>query len=130
MAITVIEGFQRNYLSHAKNVTGFDTPSAWPPTRSFAIFPNGFWVLYNETSDDRLVADAVIAANDRLRAAGAKFGVTDTAPGVKDVVRYPNYAAWANPPEAIYGSALPKLRELQKKFDPNGVMKLAGGFKI
>lgn len=47
-----------------------------------------------------------------------------------DVAKYPNYALWTSTPQEIYGSALPKLRELQKVYDPQGLMKRAGGFKF
>lgn len=128
--IVIIEAFQRSLLTHATPVKGFRTPSAWPPTRDFATYPNGFWALYNDPADDAVIKDAVLATSDRLREKGASLGLTQTAMNATDVGKYPNYAQWGNTPQQIYGSALPTLQKLQNKYDPKGVMKLAGGFKL
>ena len=131
MTIALVEGFQRGLLAHAQTAPpGFDTPSAWPPTRAFATFPNAIWAFYTDPTDDARVAAYVRVASDRLRAKAAALGLPHTAPGARDVGKYPNYAGLMNTPEEIYGSALPVLRRLQSKYDPAGVMKLAGGFKF
>lgn len=97
---------------------GFDTPSAWPPSRDAPIYANGFWALYSDEADDERFANVVCAASNTLREQEV------------NIVKNPNNAHAKNTPEEIYGSALPKLRELQKEYDPEGVMKLTGGFKI
>lgn len=131
LTIALVEGFRRELLTHAPPAPpGFDTPSAWPPTRAFATFPNAIWAFYTDPADDARVAANVRVASDRLRAKAAALGLAQTAPGAPDVGKYPNYAGLLNTPEEIYGSALPVLRRLQSKYDPAGVMNLAGGFKL
>ena len=44
--------------------------------------------------------------------------------------RYGNYAIYGTPLTSIYGENLPVLRKLKKKYDPKGVMNLAGGWKL
>lgn len=126
----LVEGFQRTMFSHGSPVPGFSTPSAWPPTRDFAIFPNGFWALYEDSADDDIVASVVYAASNRIREKAAALGFTDMALNSTAVGKYPNYSVWKNTANDIYGSALPELLKLQGKYDPTGVMKLAGGFKL
>ena len=44
--------------------------------------------------------------------------------------RYDNYAIYDTPLSSIYGENLGVLQELKKKYDPKGVMNLAGGWKL
>ena len=44
--------------------------------------------------------------------------------------RYNNYAVYDTQLTSIYGENLPLLRKLKKKYDPKGVMDLAGGWKF
>jgi hypothetical protein len=43
---------------------------------------------------------------------------------------YPNYAIYGTLLEEMYGDNVGVLEELVGKYDPEGVMKLAGGFKF
>lgn len=43
---------------------------------------------------------------------------------------YPNYAAAATPVDEMYLGNLPVLKALKKRYDPDNVMGLTGGFKI
>lgn len=126
----LLETFQLDFLTHAQPVAGFNTPSAWPPTREFVTFPNGVWTIHTDPADDIVINNAVQASAHRLRIKAAEFGVSHVALNETDVALYPNYANWNNTPEAIYGSALTTLRTLQTKYDPEGIMKLSGGFKL
>ena len=47
-----------------------------------------------------------------------------------DDVLYPNYALSGTPLELLYGENLPRLKQLSRKFDPQGLMTLTGGFKL
>lgn len=125
-----MEGFQRDLLLRTPPLKGFHTPSAWPPTRKFPTFPNGFFVAYEKDEDALAAARAVNAASDHIREVAATFGALDTAMNATDAAKYPNYAHWNNTAEEIYGSALPRLRKLQKIYDPRNLMKRAGGFKF
>ena len=68
--------------------------------------------------------------------------ITETAARLRDLVvqeqgslyenspRYDNYAVYDTPLTSIYGENLPVLQELKMKYDPRGVMNLAGGWKF
>lgn len=56
--------------------------------------------------------------------------LADGQTAVKDSLLYPNYAARGTPLEAMYGSNVPRLRQLKKQYDPRNIMGLAGGFKF
>jgi hypothetical protein len=68
--------------------------------------------------------------------------ITETAARLRDLVvqeqgslyenspRYDNYAVYDTPLTSIYGENLPVLQELKKKYDLEGVMNLAGGWKF
>lgn len=46
-----------------------------------------------------------------------------------DDVLYPNYALPDTPLEAMYGNNVPVLNRISRRYDPQRVMKLTGGFK-
>jgi len=68
--------------------------------------------------------------------------ITETATRLRNLVvkeqgssyenspRYNNYAVYDTPLTSIYGENLPVLQRLKKKYDPKGVMNLAGGWKL
>lgn len=125
-----MEPFNRDLLSKAPPLPGFATPSAWPPTRKFATFSSSFLATYTDPKDADAAADAVVRAAANVRTIAAQAGVTETAVGAPDVGKYPNGGHWRSTPAEIYGSALPRLRQLSRKYDPTGLMKRAGGFKF
>jgi hypothetical protein len=124
------EFFQQNFLTFAAPLKGFSTPSAWPPTRDFALFPTAIWINWSDPKDDTTILQAIKASTDKLRAKAVALGQTNSAVKKTNSVKYPNYAAGFNSPADIYGTNLPILNKLAKKYDPNGVMTLAGGFKV
>lgn len=128
--IALMEWFTPTFLTHARAVPGFPTPSAWPASRAFTTLPNGFWAIYADAADDLLISQTLVETSDRFRETVAALGVRDVALNATDVVKYPNYAHWMNTPEEVWGSALPRLLEIQERYDPEGVMRLTGGFKL
>ena len=64
---------------------------------------------------------------EQVRASTARI---QAAVGGPQLPRYPNYAIVGTPIEDIYGEKVAKLREVAQRVDPDGVMSLAGGFKI
>lgn len=51
--------------------------------------------------------------------------------GMSDVPRYPNYAIYDTPAMDMYGEeGLKRMQDTRERVDPNGVMQLAGGFKV
>ena len=47
-----------------------------------------------------------------------------------DDILYPNYALPDTPLELMYGSNLPRLRQIASRYDPGRVMDLTGGFRF
>lgn len=75
---------------------------------------------------DAIVHDAMVATQAQLQRTVSGVDLADP-----NVVMYGNYAlAPETPVESIFGSNLPALKALKKKYDPAGVMALTGGWKI
>jgi len=49
--------------------------------------------------------------------------------GLRNAATYVNYASFGTPVEAMYGENLGRLRKIKKKYDPDHVMGLAGGWE-
>ncbi|KAG9084980.1 hypothetical protein FS749_004777 [Ceratobasidium sp. UAMH 11750] len=45
-------------------------------------------------------------------------------------IKYSNYAVAAEASQSLYGSNLSRLRELKAQYDPDNIMRLAGGFRF
>jgi FAD/FMN-containing dehydrogenase len=71
------------------------------------------------------MADAMHRSVASILAAGIKDGqdLTNAAP-------YVNYALFGTPLERIYGGQLERLREIKRKYDPENIMALTGGWKL
>ena len=119
-----VEPFLYNHLSHN---TG---PSAYPPdsARNPAVATTPMNIVFeweNPAYDTDYLA-AITETATRLRnlvaqEQGSLYG---------DAPRYNNYAVYGTPLASIYRENLPVLQKLKKKYDPNGVMDLAGGWKL
>jgi len=48
---------------------------------------------------------------------------------LRNAATYVNYALFGTPVEAMYGENLGRLRKIKKKYDPDHVMGLAGGWE-
>lgn len=126
----LVEIFTPDYLSRAPALEGFPTPSAWPPQRNTALMPSLVWAGWNETKDDALIQGAVRDSANRLRVKAASLGQEAASPSSPNTSKYPNYSAFWTTVQEIFGSNLPTLKQIQKKYDPNGVFGLTGGFKL
>jgi hypothetical protein len=113
-----IEPLEPGFLAHG-------SPSAYPPDRSLAILPSNIYFAWTKASADEFMAEAMRLSAASLVEAGIQDGqdLMNAAP-------YVNYALFGTPLEAIYGGHLERLREIKKKYDPEDVMGLAGGWKF
>jgi hypothetical protein len=70
--------------------------------------------------------------HDAIHRTGAFLRELAIAEGqlTKDVALHPNYAVFDKPLDSMFGSNVESLIWLSKKFDPNDVIGLAGGFKF
>lgn len=100
----------------------FTTPSAWPHDKSpLPLCVYFSWVL--ETSDGYW-RNAMRESLGRLKQVAISEGIY--LDGL-----YPNYALETTSGVELYGAVnAARLRALQNRFDPDGVMRLAGGFSF
>ena len=114
----VIEPFEPDFLTHGE-------PSAYPPDRSLAVLPSLVYVSWTNASADEFMTDAIRRSAASLVEAGIQDGQD-----LKNAAPYVNYALFGTPLERMYGGHLERLREIRKKYDPNDIMRLAGGWKF
>ncbi|KAF8463791.1 FAD-binding domain-containing protein [Russula ochroleuca] len=114
----VLEPFEPDFLTHGK-------PSAYPPDRSLAVLPSLVYVGWTSSSTDVYMADAAHRSAASLVEAAIQDGQD-----LKNAGPYVNYAIFGTPLERMYGKHLERLREIRKKYDPENVMGLTGGWKF
>ena len=88
--------------------------------------PFAIIVAWADPAYDNDIKKGVEKIRDRLVEALVDEGYK----GVPTSPLYPNYALWDAPLDRIYGGNLPRLQRVKRRVDPEGVMALAGGFKI
>ena len=119
-----IELFLCDHLSHNAG------PSAYPPdsARNPAVATAPMSIVFgweNPAYDTDYLA-AITETATRLR----KLVVQEQGSLYGDAPRYNNYAVYGTSLVSIYRENLPVLQKLKKKYDPNRVMDLAGGWKF
>lgn len=110
-----IEPFARGFLQN----TARTSDSAFPPTRTQGV-PLNIYYAWALPAADAAFYDAARSSAARIQA---------LAPGAQ-LARYPNYAIFDTPLADMYGSGVARLRSVAQSVDPQGVMNLAGGFKL
>jgi hypothetical protein len=118
LLVYTLEQFEPDFLTHGK-------PSAYPPNRSLAVLPSNLYLGWTKPSADKFMADAIRRSAASLFEAGIRDGQD-----LKNATTYVNYALFGTPLKAMYGNHLEQLREIRKKYDPDDVMGLAGGWKF
>ncbi|KAL1673687.1 hypothetical protein EV122DRAFT_254991 [Schizophyllum commune] len=116
-----LEPFVPNYLSHAP-----EHSSAFPPSRKTRILPTAIAVGWTSPSLD---AKGMQVTKDLGTALSAYASDVDNQ-DLSGYYIYPNYALADVRVEDMYGDNLEKMREVRERIDPNGLMALAGGFKV
>ncbi|KAF8477733.1 FAD dependent oxidoreductase [Russula ochroleuca] len=114
----VLEPFEPDFLAHGE-------PSAYPPDRSLTVFPSLIYVGWTSASSDVYMEDAA-----RHSAASLVEAAIQDGQDLKNAATYVNYAMFGTPLERMYGEHLERLRGIRKKYDPEDVMGLAGGWKF
>jgi hypothetical protein len=118
LVVYSLDPFESDILTHGG-------PSAYPPNRSHAVLPSSIFLGWTDQSVDAYMADAMRHSAASLVNAGIQDGQD-----LKNAAAYVNYALFGTPLEAMYGEHLGRLREIRKKYDPEDVMGLAGGWKF
>ncbi|EJD05648.1 FAD-binding domain-containing protein [Fomitiporia mediterranea MF3/22] len=114
-----------NPFSHSRG-------GAYPHPPSRQVTPSSPEIAYpinsNLTADEQeafynLIVSAEKEYAHNIQAAAVAEGVSKW-----DDILYPNYAIADTPLELLYGDNVERLRQIATKYDPQGVMKLTGGF--
>ncbi len=113
-----LDPFEPDYLSHGG-------PSAYPPNRSLPVLPSSIYLGWTNASADGFMAEAMRLSHASLVEAGIKDGQD-----LENAAPYINYALFGTPLKTMYGDHLERLHEIKKRYDPEDVMGLAGGWKF
>ena len=113
-----LEPFDKGLFSHG-------SASAYPPDRSYAIFPSSLALVWSNASLDDTMATALRNISDTIRAVALADGQD-----VSHAAKYPNYALFGTPLEDMYGGNVERLRKIRAAVDPEDVMGLTGGWKF
>ena len=84
------------------------------------------WFEWEGPEYDQVYYDAVTASARHLR----ELVTREQGRYLNGMPVYSNYASRDTTLEMIYGDNLPTLQEIARKYDPNRIMTLAGGFKL
>ncbi|KAF8486369.1 FAD dependent oxidoreductase [Russula ochroleuca] len=113
-----LEPFDKGLFSHGSD-------SAYPPDRSYAVFPTDISLLWSNASLDEMMAFALRNISDTIHEAALTDGQN-----VRHAAVYMNYALFGTPLEDMYGGNVERLRKIRVAIDPDDVMGLAGGWKF
>ena len=115
-----VEPFLSSIFSHAP-----EGSSAYPPSRAQGLLPLNIYYAYTDAGQDETFWDAARQSAAQLTAVAVGEGQD-----VADATLYGNYAIFDTPLERVFGSNVDALKALKAKYDPEGVMALAGGWKF
>ena len=115
-----VEPFLPSIFSHAP-----ENSSAYPPSRARGLLPLNIYYAYTDAGEDETFWDAARQSAAQLTAVAVGEGQD-----VADATLYGNYAIFDTPLERIFGDNVDALKALKAKYDPEGVMALAGGWKF
>jgi len=118
LAVYTLEPYEPDIFTHGG-------PSAYPPDRSCTILPGNIYYGYSNKSVDEYMAHSMRTSTALLIAAGIKDGQD-----LENAAPYPNYALFGTPLEKMYGGHLARLRRIREEYDPEDIMRLAGGWKF
>ena len=113
-----IESFTAGLLTHG-------SPSAYPADRSRPLLPLSISFAWDSEQSDE---DFVTAMKETART--ITVAADEEGQDIGDAILYGNYALAGTPISRIYGNNLPRLKALKGKYDPDGIMDLAGGWKV
>ncbi|QRV84352.1 FAD-binding domain protein [Ceratobasidium sp. AG-Ba] len=91
------------------------------------LVPLNLYFAWQGSSNDEEFIDAMRESTDLIYRQAVAEG-QDVA-GAKQI-KYPNYAASAESLQSMYGSNMPRLKGIKDRYDPNNVMRLAGGYRF
>ena len=100
---------------------------AWPHLPSRQTTPAAAFIAYQASTSvpHSVFIDALKTMSRNIQRVAVQEGQSRW-----DDLLYPNYALPDTPLSLLYGSNLPRLNQIARRYDPRGVMKLAGGFKL
>ncbi|KAI3607394.1 hypothetical protein WG66_004638 [Moniliophthora roreri] len=120
-----VEPLSRDIFSHQPN-----GPAAIVHEPGTFFAPSVVSLSWTDESQDQWFFDTLkeIDFNVAGFAASEAGGFQPVVP--PEVILYPNYASYDLDTRLLFGDNIPRLREIQAKYDPNGVTKLTKGWKF
>jgi len=112
------------------NPNAHDTGGAFPHPSSRPVTPASPFIAWVPTAADPANQGPVVTAALKNMTQSVQAVAIAQNQSRADDLLYPNYALADTPLELVYGQNIAQLRKLARKFDPQGVMKLTGGFKL
>ena len=114
-----VEPFLPSAFSQSLALTNAFPPSGilWLPTSI-----NFFW--------EHSALDAVVESSLRQSVEHLTLVAKGEGQDIDSLPVYNNYALFDTPLEKIYGGNLRRLQEMQRRYDPENIMDLAGGWKF
>ncbi|KAF7441303.1 hypothetical protein PC9H_001652 [Pleurotus ostreatus] len=100
-------------------------PAAWPHSRDRVIVPLSAYFLWEGQENDEFWSVRMQTTLNNIKAVARREGYI-----YEDSPEYPTLAFGTTNAEEIYRENLDKLVAIRKKYDPDNVMGLTGGFKI
>ncbi|EMD37315.1 hypothetical protein CERSUDRAFT_94318 [Gelatoporia subvermispora B] len=102
-----------------------DIATAYPPTKAQVFSPLSMFIQWNDSTADDTMREALRQSATHLTAVAVEDGQD-----IRDAPEYGNYAIDGTPLSRIFGEQLPRLKEIKRQYDPQGVMGLTGGWKV
>ena len=105
-------------------------PAAYYHVPGKFLAPSVDSISWSDAVEDSFFHDLLKSIDTTVRdfAASAAGGLQPVEP--PEGILYPNYASLDTPTSLLFGPNLPKLRSIQKKYDPKGVTNLTSGWKF
>jgi hypothetical protein len=115
LVIYSMDPFEPDFLTHGLS-------SAYPPDRLLPILPSSIYFGWNDESS---TTNAIRTSTTTLVEAGIQGGQH-----LKHAACYTNYAFLGTPVERMYSDNLERLLAITKRYDPEDLMGLSGGWKF
>ena len=119
-----IEPFHPGVFTH-----GEEGSSAYPPTRSRALFPLNLYFAWLLPVADETFRDTIKESANIIQQAAAAQDLLPSG-STSEAWLYGNYAITGTPMGRIYGNNVARLKSIRQTVDPQNVMMLAGGWKF
>jgi len=103
----------------------FATPSAYPHSPNRQVTPANPFITFSNLADVEYFHDLLWKMSNAIQA----FAVSQGQSRWGDI-HFPNLALDDTPKNLLFGSNIPRLKQIKHAVDPKNIMGLTGGFKF